>query len=120
LFFQLQLLENLLKKFIPAVFSIALLAASLSTQADTNANRNGEASDRISASRTVVIGPNTRWVNVAQDEVVTFVSGREQFSWHFDGTASRVSLQQIAPSTFNQSKDVYVYVASGISRSTDD
>ena len=109
-----------MKKFIPAVFSIALLAASLSTQADTNANRNGEASDRITANRTVVIGPNTRWVNVAQDEVVTFVSGREQFSWHFDGTAPRVSLQQIAPSSFNQSRDVYVYVASGISRSTDD
>ena len=109
-----------MKKFIPAVFSIALLAASLSVQADTNANRNGEASDRITAARTIVIGPNTRWANVAQDEVVTFVSGREQFSWHFDGTASRVSLQQIAPASFNQSKDLYVYVDRGIARSTDD
>ena len=109
-----------MKKFIPAVFSIALLAGSLSVQADTNANRDGEASDRITANRTIVIGPNTRWANVAQDEVVTFVSGREQFSWQFDGTAPRVSLQQIAPATFGQSKDVYVYVARGISRSTDD
>ncbi len=109
-----------MKKVIPAVFSIALLAASLSTQADTNANRDGEASAPVAASRTIVIGPNTRWANVSQDEVVTFVSGREQFSWHFDGTAPKVSLQQIAPATFGQSKDLYVYVDKGISRSTDD
>jgi len=107
-----------LKKFIPAVFSIALLAASVSTHADVKADRNGEASDRITASRVINIGPNTRWANVAQNEVVTFVSGGKEFSWHFDGTLPRVSMQQIAPEDFN-ARNIYVYIGTDYRSTTD-
>jgi hypothetical protein len=99
-----------LKKFIPAVFTIALLAASLPTHADTRADRNGDASDRISSTRVITIGSNTPWVNVSRDEVVTFVSGGQEFSWNFDGVMSKVSLQQIAPAAFN-AKDINVYIS---------
>ena len=91
--------------------SIALCAASVSTQADTIGDRVGGASDRVTATRVIPINANTRWANVNQDEVVTFVSGGHEFSWNFDGTQPRVSLQQIAPADFN-AKDIYVYVGT--------
>ena len=91
--------------------SVALCAASVSAQADTKADRVGGESDRVTATRVIPINANTRWANVSQDEVVTFVSGGKEFSWTFDGTDRKVSMQQIAPADFN-AKDIYVYIGT--------
>ena len=55
-----------MKLFVPAVASIALSVASLSAFALSDADSYGEAANPAAASRTIVIGPNTRWVNVTR------------------------------------------------------
>ena len=50
------------------------------------------------AGRTIVINPETRWVNVSQGETIRFVAGSTEFNWRFDGPDARsFDLAQVAP-----------------------
>lgn len=64
------------------------------------------------ADRTIVIKPNTRWVNVKNGETVTFASGDQNFTFHFDTYPQTqvVKLDAIAPAGVNVAP-VRVYVA---------
>ncbi|MFK3736796.1 CzcE family metal-binding protein [Massilia sp. TN1-12] len=64
------------------------------------------------ADRTVVIKPTTRWVNVKNGETVTFASGDQNFTFHFDTYPQTqvVKLNTIAPDGVNVAP-VRVYVA---------
>ena len=86
-----------MKLLVPAVAALALSAASLTAAALTNADRYGEAANPAAAERTIVIGPNTRWVNVKRGEIVKFVANGQEFAWNFDGLLNSVNLKQIAP-----------------------
>jgi hypothetical protein len=99
-----------MKLLVPAVVSIALSVASLSAFAMTNADYYGEAINPAAAVRTIVVGPNTRWVNVDQGEIVKIVANGQEFAWHFDGTLPTFNLKQIDPrGAIDQ--DVSVYIA---------
>jgi len=100
-----------MKLFAPAVVSIALSVASLSASAMTNADYYGDATNPAAAVRTIVVGPNTRSVNVARGETVKIVANGQEFAWHFDGTLPTFNLKQILPQGAI-TQDVYVYVAS--------
>ena len=59
----------------------------------------GDPAPLSAAERTIVIGPNTKWVNVTGGETIRFVAGQKSFAWSFD-TASTISsfdLNQVAP-----------------------
>ena len=59
----------------------------------------GQAAASSQAARTVVITPSTRYVNVVEGEVVTFVANGTPFTWNFDcppGTSS-FPLNRVAP-----------------------
>lgn len=59
----------------------------------------GQAAPSSQAARTVVITPSTRYVNVVEGEVVTFVANGTPFTWNFDcppGTSS-FPLNRVAP-----------------------
>jgi hypothetical protein len=59
----------------------------------------GQAASAGQAGRTVVITPSTRYVNVTDGEVVTFVAKGAPFTWAFDcppGTSS-FRLNRVAP-----------------------
>jgi hypothetical protein len=85
-------------KTLKAIAVLALSAASLSAVAMTNADRYGEAASPAAvADRTIVIGPNTRFVNVKHGEIVKFVANGQEFTWDFDGVPQSFSLNQIAP-----------------------
>jgi len=99
-----------MKLLVPAVVSIALSAAHLSAFAITNADFYGEATQPAAAVRTIVVGPDTRWVNVDQGEIVKFVVNGQEFAWHFDGTLPALNLKQIAPQGAI-ARDVSVYIA---------
>lgn len=104
-------LENAvkLKLLAPAVAAFALSAASLSAVALTNADRYGEAASTAAAERTIVIGPNTRWVNVNHGEIVKFVANGQEFAWDFDGVPQAFDLKQVAPQgSIAQSVRVYI------------
>ena len=57
----------------------------------------GEPAPLYAASRTILIEPGTRWVNVTGGEIVKFVVGDKAFAWHFNGIAGTFDLTQIAP-----------------------
>jgi hypothetical protein len=52
-----------------------------------------------SAGRSMVIGPQTRHVNVVRNEVIRFDVGGKAFAWSFDGPlqVTSVDLQRVAP-----------------------
>ncbi len=58
----------------------------------------GDAVPVSQASRTIAIGPQTRYVNVAYGEVVRFVAAGGEFAFRFNGANIQpVDLQRIAP-----------------------
>jgi hypothetical protein len=100
-----------MKLLVSAVASIALSVASLSAFAImTIADYYGEATNPAAAVRTIVVGPNTRSVNVDQGEIVKIVANGLEFAWHFDGTLPTFKLKQIAPQGAI-AQDVSVYIA---------
>jgi hypothetical protein len=102
-----------MKLLVPAVVALALSAASLTAVALTNADRYGEAASPAAAERTIVVGPNTRWVNVKHGEIVKFVVNGEEFAWAFDGLLNSFSLKQIAPQgAINQDVGVSVEISN--------
>lgn len=67
----------------------------------------------VSAStRTIVIAPDTKYVNVTGGEIVTFVVDENTFAWSFNGTryVAPFDLSTIAPSGMLDHK-VMAYVA---------
>jgi hypothetical protein len=86
---------------LSGVVSILLATAAISSfAADDNAKLLGTKVESTSAGRTVVVGPNTTYVNVTHGDVVKFVTGNASFVWAFNGpsTLSEVDLNAIAPS----------------------
>ena len=100
-----------MKTFARAVAVLALSAASLSAVALTNADRYGEAASPVDAERTIVIGPNTRWVNVNHGEIVKFVVNGKEFAWDFDGLPQTFDLKEVAPQGAID-HNVRVYIAT--------
>jgi len=100
-----------MKTLVKAVAVLALSAASLSAFALSNADRYGEAATPADAERTIVIGPNTRWVNVNHGEIVKFVANGKEFAWDFDGVPQAFDLKQVAPQGAID-HNVRVYIAT--------
>ena len=103
-------LENAMKKLV-AVAALALSTASLSAVALTHADLYGEAASPAAAERTIVVGPNTRWVNVNHGEIVKLVANGQEFTWDFDGLPQSFDLKQIAPQGALD-HNVRVYIAT--------
>lgn len=77
----------------------ALVAAStcVAVNAAPSPRFIGELTPVAYAERTVVIGPETRWVDVTQGERVKFLVNGRAFAVAFDGVPENVNLQRIAP-----------------------
>jgi hypothetical protein len=59
----------------------------------------GEPADPAAAQRTIVILPETRYVNVEGGQVVRFVTGDKEFAWNFfvAKSVSSFELNEVAP-----------------------
>ena len=101
-----------MKLFVPA-FAALTLGASLSANALTNGDLYGEPANPSYAERTIVVTPQTRYVNVAHGEVVKLKVGAHEFAWDFDGLARPFELSKIAPEGAVDHK-VSVFVATGM------
>jgi len=106
--------RNIMKTLAKAVAVLALSAASLSAVALTNADLYGEAASPAAAERTIVIGANTRFVNVNHGEIVKFVANGQEFTWDFDGVPQPFDLKQVAPQGAID-HSVRVYIATTLS-----
>jgi heavy-metal resistance protein CzcE len=102
-------MENIVKVFAPAFAALALSAASLSANALTSGDRYGEPANPSYAERTIVVTPQTRFINVSRGEVVKLKVGAQEFAWDFDGLAQPFELSNIAPEgALDHSVRVYV------------
>jgi hypothetical protein len=100
---------------IPAVVSIALSVASLSAFALSDADSYGEAANPAAATRTIVVGPNTRWVNVTQGEIVKLVVNGQELVWHFDGALTSFKLGAIySRDAAAQNVTVYIRISESM------
>ena len=70
----------------------------------------GDPAPTASATRTIAIQPDTRYVNVTGGEVVRFTAGDRSFAWNFNGRLSSFDLATVAPQGMLDHK-VTAYVA---------
>ena len=101
-----------MKLVIPAFAAITLSAASLSASALTSGDLYGEPANGSHAERTIVVTPQTKYINVSHGEVVNLKVGSQEFAWNFDGLARPFDLTRIAPDGALDHQ-VKVYIATG-------
>jgi len=100
-----------MKPAVRIVAAITLFIVSLAASAAvTESDMLGKAAQPSAAQRTVLIGPETRWVTVEHGEVVKFVANGQEFAWAFTGMSSSFDLSRVAPAgALDRSPKVYVW-----------
>jgi plastocyanin len=104
------------KKSLLIVTGLAAACCGLAAHAadaSPKAANYGEAVPAQAAERTIVIKPDTKYVNVDNGQTVTFVEGDKTFTWHFDTLrpSDDFELSAIAPQDF-KGDNIEVYVAT--------
>ncbi len=81
------------------VLAITLLSACATRPGEmTWIQRWGNPTPTSGTTRTIVISPDTRYVNVVGGEAVKFVDGDKSFGWSFDGQLGYAfELNRVAP-----------------------
>lgn len=89
----------------------ALLTACAHYDAVPPLNLLGDPAPISAATETIVIRPDTKWVNVTGGDTVKFVVGDKSFAWVFNvaSTVSVFDLSRVAPpGVLNQPVDAYI------------
>lgn len=83
----------------PGVVLIISVMTSPSIPARNYIPLYGTPAEPSQATRTIVIRPNTKYVNVTEGDVVKFVAGDKTFAWKFDTalTVHDFELNEVAP-----------------------
>ena len=86
-------------KKLSIVLAAAGMVAGMSASAAVRADLLGEPSVPGQAGRIIVIKPDTKYVNVTEGDVVTFVDNGKAFTWNFDSPpdVSSFVLNRVAP-----------------------
>jgi ABC-type Fe3+-hydroxamate transport system substrate-binding protein len=108
-------MEHIVKILFPAVAALTLSAASISAFALTTGDMYGEPAAADAAyDRTIVVTPQTKYINVTHGEVVNLKVGDKEIAWNFDGVAGQpFDLSKIAPDADHK---VTVYVETEMQR----
>jgi hypothetical protein len=109
------LLEKIMKPQLlySTVISLVLSATTLPSLAATpRIDLLGDAAPAAAATRTIVIAPDTKYVNVTGGDIVRFVAGDKSFTWAFNvgANVSSFDLRRVAPPGVLD-KTVMAYVA---------
>lgn len=99
-----------MKRYIP-VFIGAFLSACMHLNAEPPASFLGNPAPEAAAIRTIMIGPDTKWVNVTGGEIVNFVANGKSFAWAFNVATgvSKFDLTRVAPpGVLDRRVDVYL------------
>ncbi|WP_353156934.1 CzcE family metal-binding protein [Herminiimonas fonticola] len=78
----------------------ALMAFSMPAfSAPSRLDLLGNPAPSVAATRTIVITPETKWVNVEGGEVINFIVGDKSFGWDFyvGSTVTSFDLSRVAP-----------------------
>lgn len=83
------------------IAAVALLTASVSSFAQSQPRLEflGDPAPVIAATRTIVITPDTKYVNVTGGETVKFVVGEKSFAWKFNDRNLSFDLSRTVPSS---------------------
>lgn len=94
------------------VFAVLMSCIAPASSQTTRLDLLGNAAPANIATRTIVITPDTKWVNVVGGEVIHFVVGDKSFTWDFfvGFTVSSFNLQLVAPPGLLQ-RPVIAYVS---------
>ena len=106
-------LEFTMKKLSVPLATVAMfgLLAATGARAEVPDRLLGDSVPVSAAQRTIVITPDTRWVNVTEGEIVDFKSNGQDFAYNFDSLAHPdFDLSRIAPAGAVDHR-VMVYVA---------
>jgi hypothetical protein len=88
---------------------VTLSAASLSAFALTPGDLYGEPAASDYVSRTIVVTPQTKYINVNHGEIVNLKIGDRDIAWNFDGLTRPFDLSKIAPEgSLDHKVEVYV------------
>jgi hypothetical protein len=100
------------KLLCSAIFAALLTASCAAPNNSARLDLLGSPAPVIAATRTIVITPDTRHVNVIGGEIVKFVVGNQAFTWNFNGAqhVPPFDLSQTAPPGLLDHK-VTAYVA---------
>lgn len=102
-----------LRLLLPTVLALALPMACVSpARVEPRVDLLGDPAPPSAATRTIVITPETKWVNVTGGDIVKFIVGEKIFAWNFNvgETISAFPLNQVAPPGV-LSREVMAYVA---------
>jgi hypothetical protein len=92
-----------MKITLSSLLTIPLMLAAITlTACATRTNRvdfYGEPAPASMAERTIVIGPDTKHVNVEGGQIVRFIVGDKEFTWNFTfaQTVGSLDLKEAAP-----------------------
>jgi hypothetical protein len=101
------------KLLIPTVALIMSAMTTPSSAASSYVRLYGTPAEPSSARRTIVIGPDTRYVNVTEGDIIKFVAGDQTFAWEFDTalTVRSFDLKEVAPpGTLDHTVTAYIAV----------
>ena len=86
-----------MKKLSLALAAMGLVAA-VGAHAGVSTDLLGDPASPAEATRTVVITPDTQYVNVNEGDIVKFTGGARDFAYNFDSMRSEsFDLRQVAP-----------------------
>jgi Heavy-metal resistance protein CzcE len=101
-----------LKLIAPAALALTLGLANWSASAASLLY--GDVVPTADAARTIVITPDTKWVDATDMETVKFISNGQEFAVDFDGVRSEFPLNAIAPAgALDHIVKAYVHPAPG-------
>jgi hypothetical protein len=96
-----------------SILALALLA-SCASRSDYAPRLDllGDPAPVEGATQTIVISPDTKWVNVTGGDTVKFIVGDKAFAWSFSGpqSVSSFALNHVAPAGI-LNREVIAYVA---------
>lgn len=103
--------QSTMKQHYIYVCAVALLSACAHFNAEQPVSFLGDPAPDAAATQTIVIGPDTKWVNVTGGDIVKFVVAGKSFAWAFNVAASvdNFDLSRVAPpGVLNRRVDAYV------------
>ena len=101
------------KLLFPMICSLMLCMEGLSSiAAENRIDLLGDPAPPSAATRTIVINPDNRYVNVEGGQIVKFVVGDRAFAWNFSGSLNVWSfdLTRVAPAGMLD-HEVMAYIA---------
>jgi hypothetical protein len=103
---------NIARLIAAGAIAVACGQQAFAQDTPVSAAPYGRSAQADSAGKTVSLTEATRWVNVEDGDVVTFVHGDKTFTWRFDTLrgAQQFPLAAIAPAD-SLAAHIVVYVA---------